>query len=68
MCVDTLSSVANNSHAKKIYKNAKLIYKNAKFNISDSAVDDKRLNFTPVISFEKSLESRTDNNLTISEL
>ena len=39
-----------------------------KFNISDSAVDDKRLNFTPVISFEKSLESRTDNNLTISEL
>lgn len=59
MCVDTLSSVANNSHAKKKYKNAK-------FNISDSAVDDKRLNFTPVISFGKSL--RTDNNLTISEL
>lgn len=61
MCVDTLSSVANNSRAKKIYKNAN-------FNISDSAVDDKRLNFTPFISFGKSLEGRTDNNLTISEL
>ena len=61
MCVDTLSSVANNSHAKKIYKNAT-------FNISDLAVDDKRLNFTPVISFAKNLEGRTDNDLSISEL